>query len=72
MKIGDKVRHRNYPLELMQIKSISETVATCNYIERPKIWNMAQQCNQYETCICASGNLEGSDGSPVKEQLNLF
>ena len=72
MRVGDKVRHKNYPLELMQIKSISETVATCNYIERPKIWNMAQQCNQYETCICALDNLEVSDGSLAVPQLNLF
>lgn len=71
MKVCDIVVHTGTG-EVMQIKSISETVATCNYIHRPKIWSMMKQENVYETCVCMLENLKPNAGKEVKPQLNLF
>lgn len=71
MNIGDIVRHKNMD-DRLRIRTLKDGICTLEFIERPKMFYMGSDTEDYERCIAKVENLL-PDVEPTDEnQLNLF
>jgi hypothetical protein len=52
LSVGDEVRHKNMPDELLRVKKIGEGIAVCERIEKEKILSHITHEWIYQVVIC--------------------
>lgn len=66
MTVGQLVVHKLTGKE-MRVKSISETIASCELIHEEKEWSMMREKMVYKVAVCSFDNLVEKE-----EQLKIF